>query len=78
MGETHATSSVVVAESWPVAASAYRTLSWAVFVDGVVVPSLTGLNRSQARYFRHQIIEEKRLSDDRSGHICTSDMNNEG
>jgi len=35
-------------------------LSWAVFVNGVVVPSLTGLNQSQARSFRQQITEEKR------------------
>lgn len=26
--------------------------SWAVFVDGRVVRDLTGLNRSQARYYR--------------------------
>lgn len=30
--------------------------SWAVFTDGRIAhPSLTGLNRSQARYYRDQV-----------------------
>lgn len=31
--------------------------SYAVFVDGRVVPDLTGLNRDQARYYRDQVKE---------------------
>lgn len=33
--------------------------SWAVFVNGRVIQSLTGLNRSQARYYRDTIKKEK-------------------
>jgi len=33
-------------------------LSWAVFVNDVVIPSLTGLNQSQARSFRRQILDD--------------------
>lgn len=29
--------------------------SWAVFKDGVVIRDLTGLNRSQAQYYRDQV-----------------------
>lgn len=32
--------------------------SWAVFIDGRIAhPSLTGLNRSQARYYKQQTID---------------------
>jgi hypothetical protein len=31
--------------------------SWAVFVDGRVVAGLTGLNRSQASYYKTQVRE---------------------
>jgi hypothetical protein len=30
--------------------------SYAVFVDGKVVPGLSGLNRDQAKYYRDQVI----------------------
>lgn len=33
------------------------SLSYAVFVDGVPVEGLTGLNISQARYYRQQVID---------------------
>lgn len=29
--------------------------SWAVFLNGKVIPELTGLNQSQARYYRDQV-----------------------
>lgn len=32
--------------------------SWAVFVDGKVLQSLSGLNRSQAGYYRKQVISQ--------------------
>ncbi len=42
-------------------------LSWAVVINGVSVPSLSGLNRSQARSFRQQILDnvarEERFTD---------------
>lgn len=34
--------------------------SWAVFVNGQVVRDLTGLNRSQATFYKKQILEGKR------------------
>lgn len=31
--------------------------SWALFVNGQVVPDLTGLSRSQAAYYKRQVAE---------------------
>lgn len=38
--------------------SADDPMSWAVFINGTVAPSLTGLTYAQARSFRQKVVED--------------------